>query len=142
MHKSVLAAAALATFALPAAARAQDEPSGSPMAEMAEKMADPARQAEMALLLQAMGEIMLDMPVGPMMEAAAEMAGDQARKVDPDTTLRQIAPEASRVPEEIAKATPQMMRAMGGMAKGMDKMMPALRDMAARMEEALPDTRD
>lgn len=138
-------AAALA-LTLPAAASAQEAADDTTMAEMADRMADPEFQAEMALMLQAMGEIMLDMPVGPMMEAAAEMgaemAGAQARKVDPDATLRQIAPEASRAPGEIAKATPRAMSAMSAMARGMDRMAPTLRDMAKRMEEALPEARD
>lgn len=129
-------------FALPAAASAQEAGDDSAMAAMAERMNDPEFQAEMALTMQAMGEILLDMPVGPLLEATAEAAGEEARKIDPDTTLRQMAPGAARVPEAIAEQTPRMMRAMSGMARGLERMRPALRAMARRMAEALPEPRD
>lgn len=128
-------------LALPAAASAQDAPEDGEMTAMAETMNDPATQAEMALTMQAMGEILLDMPVGPMMEAmaemGAEMAGAQARKIDRDATLRRMAPDAGQLPARIAEHTPRMMRAMGAMARGMAAMTPAMRNMARQMEETM-----
>ena len=131
--------AALAAFALPVPALAQDAaPATPPLAELADQMRDPASQREMALMLQAMTEVLLDMPIAPLAQAAAEMAGEKAEAIDPDTTLRSMAPDAGRVSEEVARSVPRAMQAAGAMAEGVAAMTPMLREMARRMREAMP----
>ena len=60
------------------------------MSDLGEQMRDPAYQRDMALMLQAMTEVLLDMPVAPLAQAAAEMVGEETRDIDPDLTLRRI----------------------------------------------------
>lgn len=141
MRRLLTSAAVVALAAVPVAASAEDmEDSG--LGHMAETMSDPANQQQMALMLQAMSEILLDMPLAPMMEAMAEATGEDPGKVDKDATLRSMAPGSSALPSQIAEQTPRMMRAMGGMAKGMEKMAPAMRAMAEKMKDAMPAMRE
>lgn len=136
--RQLLVPAALAAACLAVPANAQDAPAETGLADMAERMADPAMQQQTAMMLRAMTEILLDMPVAPMVEAMAEMAGKDPETVDPDMTLRKYAPQAERVPEAVERHAPQVMRGMGAMAGALDKMAPQMRDMARRMEQALP----
>lgn len=137
-------AAALAVTAAPAAAQDYDAPEAGaapealPLADMAEEMRDPERQRDMALMLQTMTEVLLDLPIAPLAKAAADMAGEKAEEIDPDLTLRKVAPDAGRLSEEVAVVVPRAMQAMGGLAEGLSEMTPALREMARRMREALP----
>lgn len=130
----------LGALVLPAPAIAQDyaPEASAPLADLGEQMRDPARQREMALMLQAMTEVLLDMPIAPLAQAAADMAGERAEDIDPDVTLRQMAPDADRVGEDIARAVPHAMQAAGSMAEGFAAMAPMLRDMADRMREVMP----
>lgn len=67
---------------LPLAAQSADEPvmeDEQPIAEMTDKLADPEHQQEMAMMMRAMGEVLLDMPVAPMMNAMRDIAGGYAR---------------------------------------------------------------
>ncbi len=141
----VAAAAALAAISVPAAAQEydavpRDEPAIDDRAldDMADEMRDPVRQREMALMLQTMTEVLLDLPIAPLAQAAADMAGERAEDIDPDLTLRKVAPDAGRVSEEVAVVVPRAMQAMGGLAEGLSDMAPALRDMADRLRDALP----
>ena len=142
-------AAALAVTAAPAAAQDSDAPiydelsvdaapETLPLADMADEMRDPERQRDMALMLQTMTEVLLDLPIAPLAKAAADMAGEKAEEIDPDLTLRKVAPDAGRLSEEVAVVVPRAMQAMGGLAEGLSEMTPALRDMARRLREALP----
>ena len=130
----------LGALALPASAIAHENAptAAAPLAELGEQMRDPARQREMALMLQAVTEVLLDMPIAPLAQAAADMAGEQADDIDPDLTLRQMAPDAGRVGEEVARTVPHAMQAAGAMAEGFAAMTPMLREMAERMREAIP----
>lgn len=140
MPKPFLPVAAFAAFALPVPAFAQDGggDESTALEGFGERMQDPAQQREMALMLQAMTEVLLDMPIGPLAEAAADMAGEEAAKIDPDMTLRQLAPDAGQVSEEVARNVPRAMRAAGAMAEGMAAMAPQLRALTERMRESLP----
>ena len=139
MRKFILPAAA-AALVLPVPALAQDAgATAAPLADLGERMKDPEAQREMALMLQAMTEVLLDMPIGPLAEAAADMAGEEAKKIDPDVTLRQMIPDADRVSDEIARNAPRAMQAAGSMAEGMATMAPMLRDMAARMRDIMAE---
>ena len=148
MRKFVLSALAASVVAAPPPLLAQDEGDadaplaleepGEDFSGMAERFKDPEQQRQMALMLRTMSEVLLDMPLAPLMEAMGEMAGEDAPQVDPGATLRSMAPQADRVPEEIEKNLPRALDAMGSMAEAMEKMMPALKDMAERMKDVAP----
>ena len=149
MRKLVLTALASALVAAPAPLLAQDatedeaplalEEPQADFTDMAERLKDPERQRQMALMLRTMSEVLLDLPLAPMMEAmgdvSKDMTGKEMPKVDPDATLRSVAPQADRVPEEIEKNLPRALNAMGSMAQAFEKMMPALQQMAERMKD-------
>ena len=134
------ATAAIAIAATPAAAQDADAPrlTELPLADMAGELRDPDRQRETAMLVQTMAEILLDLPIAPLAQAAAEMAGEKAEAIDPNLTLRKVAPDAGRVSEGLAVAVPRAMEAMGAMSEGAERMKPALRDMAERLRDLLP----
>lgn len=137
MRHLILPAAALAALATPVYAQdaSADE---AALADMAAQMRDPVRQQDIALMLQTMTEIMLDMPIAPLAQAAAEMVGEQAERIDPDTTLRKMVPQAGRVSAEIGRNAPRAMAAASTMVEAMAKMTPMMRAMAERMAQALP----
>ncbi len=127
-------AAAVAIAAMPMPVTAQE----AEAAELAERLSDPAFQHELSGTVAVMSEILLDLPIAPLAEAAAAMAGEDPGAVDPDMTLRQLAgPDAGRVSGEIAENLPRMMGAMAGMAEGFSAMMPTFREMARRMESEI-----
>lgn len=136
MLRSVLPAFFL-SLALPTAVSAQATDREG-LSDLGEQMRDPAYQRDMALMLQAMTEVLLDMPVAPLAQAAAEMAEKEARDIDPDLTLRRMVPQADRAGEEVARVVPRAMQAAGSMAEGLAAMTPLLRDMGARMRAIAP----
>ena len=136
MLRSVLPAFFL-SLALPTAVSAQATDREG-LSDLGEQMRDPAYQRDMALMLQAMTEVLLDMPVAPLAQAAAEIADKEARDIDPDLTLRRMVPQADRAGEEVARVVPRAMQAAGSMAEGLAAMTPLLRDMAARMRAIAP----
>ena len=142
MLKLLVPAIALTACAvpMPVLAQAEETAEPAPLADFSERMQDPEQQRETALMLQAMTEILLDLPIGPLAEAAAEMAGEEAAKIDPQMTLRQLAPEAGQVSDEVARTVPRAMRAVGAMADGVAVMAPHLQSLAQRLREALPAT--
>ena len=136
MLRSVLPAFFL-SLAFPTAASAQATDREG-LSDLGEQMRDPAYQRDMALMLQAMTEVLLDMPVAPLAQAAAEMADKETRDIDPDLTLRRMVPQADRAGEEVARVVPRAMQAAGSMAEGLAAMTPLLRDMATRMRAIAP----
>ena len=150
MRKLFLSALAASAVAAPGPLLAQEvaqdeaplalEEPGDDFSGMAERFKDPEQQRQMALMLRTMSEVLLDMPLAPLMEAMGSVAGEDAPDVEPDATLRSMAPQADRVPEEIEKNLPRALDAMGSMAEVMEKMMPALKDMAERMKDVAPAT--
>lgn len=136
MLRSVLLAFFL-SLAFPTAVSAQATDREG-LSDLGEQMRDPAYQRDMALMLQAMTEVLLDMPVAPLAQAATEMADKEVRDIDPDLTLRRMVPQADRAGEEVARVVPRAMQAAGSMAEGLAAMTPLLRDMAARMRAIAP----
>lgn len=135
MRPLILAAAALAA-ASPVPALAEHEPAE----RLSEKLSDPVLQDRLAASVAVMGEVLLDLPLAPILEAAAEVAGEDPRDVPPDTTLRHFAgPGAERLPEEVSRELPRMMGTMASMAGGMEAMVPALREIADRMRDAMAE---
>lgn len=133
MRRLILAAALLP---LAAPAMAQDvEPE---LDRMARTMGDPARQAAMARAIGTMTEVLLDIPLAPILGPLAEAAGEDPRSVDPDTTLRQVSPGAGDISRTIERELPRAMGAMAGMSGALAGTIPALREAAERLREALP----
>ena len=136
MLRSVLPAFFL-SLAFPTAVSAQATDREG-LSDLGEQMRDPAYQRDMALMLQAMTEVLLDMPVAPLAQAAAEMADKETRDIDPDLTLRRMVPQSDRAGEEVPRVVPRAMQAAGSMAEGLAAMTPLLRDMATRMRAIAP----
>lgn len=145
----ILALCAAAALAFPAAASASepaplpdfelyDAPLYAPEMEyeepLSQRLADPVVQNELASTVAVLGEILLDMPLAPIVEPMAEIAGRDPGSVDPDLTLRKMRPEASDVPARVARDLPRAMGAMASMADSLEAMRPALREMAERLE--------
>lgn len=138
--RSLILCAAVAAASMPVAAHAQmagDDAAATEISgKVAEKLSDPATQKALAQSVRVMGEILLDMPLAPLANAAAQMAGEEAADVDPDATLRKLGgPAASDVPAQIEENLPQMMGTAAVMAEGLGTMLPMLRQMAEQMQE-------
>jgi hypothetical protein len=127
---------ALPLLAIAAPAAAQDTEAN--LDRMARTMGDPVRQEAMARALGTMAEVLLDLPLAPILGPLAEAAGEDPRSVDPDATLRKVSPGASDVPRQIERQLPRAMGAMAGMSGAIASTLPALREAAERMREALP----
>ncbi|MBX7491999.1 hypothetical protein K3163_02110 [Qipengyuania sp. 1NDW9] len=147
MRKTLPLALSLAALAAPAPLLAQDADLPSPdlaeeeaKAELAEKFADPEYQRQTALMVRSLAEVLLDLPLSPLMDAMGQAAGEDAPEVAPGTTLRSMAPEAGRIPEEIERNLPRAMESMAALSEAFEAMKPALEDMAERMKEAAPET--
>lgn len=143
MRRIILAATALPLACLAAPAFAQDI-DDAPVAEtetldrMAQSLSDPVRQAQLAATLAALTEIVLDIPLAPIVEPLAEAAGEPAGRVDPDLTLRRMAPGSDDLSRTIQDNLPQAMDRMAAFSGSLAALVPALRDMAAQLDAALP----
>ena len=145
----LIISAAVAAIAIPASAQAQvhaaphnssEHDMAGVSSKLAEKLGDPATQKALAQSVRVMGEILLDMPLAPLADAAARMAGEDGADVDPDATLRNLAgPDAADMPQQIEEKLPQMMGAASAMAGSLETMLPVLRQMAAQMQNAMAD---
>ena len=152
----VLTALVSASLAVPATGHAQETAAQETEAletkaperdfsALAEELQDPDKQREMAMMLRTVSDVLLDLPLAPLMEAVndvAKEAGDTAvSKVDPDATLRQLAPQTNVITDQIEENLPRALDAMGSMVKAFDAMMPTLQHMAERMKDAVPPAR-
>ena len=132
--RRLILAAALLPLAAPAYA-AEPDPA---LDHMAKALGDPARQEALARALGAMAEVVLDLPLAPIVGPLAEAAGEDPRRIDPDATLRKMSPGAADVPRQIERQLPRAMGAVAGMSGAVAGLIPQLREMAERMREALP----
>lgn len=134
MRRIILATALAAGCAIsPVAALAQDRM--TPGAEMAEGLADPQTQETFGTLAAGMMEVLLEMPVGEFLRAAAEMNGENPADIDPDATVRDMAgPDANALPGRFAEEAPRMMDMMAQMAGMMGRMLPEFEQMAQDWE--------
>ena len=138
MRVTLFAAASALALATPAAVAAQEQPVETSASDLADRLSDPAEQERLAGMFAALGEIMLELPVGPMLEATTRAAGEDAPDIDRDARLRDLAgPEAERLPEEISEKVPQVMGMMAGMAEGIETMRPLLEAWAETMREQI-----
>ena len=133
-------AATLAVLAMPAAA--QDAEPDTDLAPVIAQMSDPAFQDTMAVMIGSLGEVLLDMTIGPLAEAV-ERAGGEPTGYGPDARVRDVAgPDAQDLPAELAARTPQMMDAASGMARSLEAMMPVLRAWSEEMAASVAHARD
>jgi len=133
MRRLILAAGLLACAAPAAAAEPDAE-----LDRMAQVLGDPARQEALAQALATMTEVILDLPLAPIIGPLAEAEGEDPRDIDPDATLRKVSPGASDVPRQIERQLPRAMGAMAGMSGAFAGLLPQLREAAERMRDALP----
>ena len=128
-------AAVLGLAATPALAAEGDA------ARLAEELADPAKQAEIAAMIETMTNAMLGMSVAPLARAKAEIEGGDPEAIDPDLTVRDLAgPDAEDMPREIAMRLPHMMGALAVLAVSFEQMLPQLRAMGDTLATpAAPD---
>jgi len=136
--KRLMLGAALMAAPLPVAAQDLPPAESEELTDLQATLSDPAKQQEIAATLRVLGEVLLDLPLAPLAEAARDITGEEMPEVSPDTTLRSMAPEASRLPEQLERNAPRAMAAMGEMSRAFETMLPALRDMAKRLEEHAP----
>ena len=137
MRALTLAAASALALSAPTALLAQDEavPDASATA-LADRLSDPAEQERMAGMLEAMGHILLNLPIGQLVGSVAEAAGEDSSSFDRDATLAEMAgPKAEEVPGEIAERVPQMMGMLAGLMHGLEELRPALEQMSDVMRE-------
>lgn len=143
MRRLILATTALPLACLAVPALAQDA-DFTPVAEtqaldrMAEGLSDPERQAQLAATLAALTEIVLDIPLAPLVAPLAEAVGEPAGRVDPDLTLRRMAPRSDSYARSIQDNLPQAMDRMARVSGGLAALVPALRSMADQIVSALP----
>lgn len=141
MRRIILATTALPLAMLAAPALAQDyAPPAEPEAldRMAESLSDPIRQAQFAATLAAVTEIVLDIPLAPLVAPLAEAVGEPTTRVDPDLTLRRMAPRSDTLSRDIQDNLPRAMDRMAGVSGSLSALVPALRNMAAQLESVLP----
>ncbi len=132
--------AALAALVLPAAAQAKEAPAVAPLADLAAGLRDSQSQRETALMLRAMTEVVLDLPIAPLAEIVAEAAGEPAPAIDPDLTLRKMAPGSSRIGEQIERHLPRAMATLGSLAEALAALAPSVAGMAGQMNESSPQS--
>lgn len=133
----VLHALAGACLLLPVPVLASDSEAG----RMAEELADPVRQAQIAGAASAVTETLLQMPAAPIARALAQIEGYDPDYIDPDLRLGDLVdPELADTPREFAYRLPQMMGAMAGLAAAIEGMAPYMRDLGERM--AYPEPAD
>ena len=68
------------TLPAPAVAQANVDDAVAALGDLSHQLRDPERQREMKLMMQAMTEVLLGMPIAPLAQAAADMALDYAHE--------------------------------------------------------------
>lgn len=155
----ILALPAALFVALPAAAQAQlppehpaERPPEHPVAPadgavhageppLSQQLRDPAMQESLAATVAVLGEVLLDLPLAPIVEPMAEAAGRDPASVDPDLTLRKMRPDAGEIPARAAQELPRALDRAAAMAGTVETVRPILADMAGRLMEALEEAR-
>jgi len=161
--RPVILALPLALFAAPVAAQADADmradtaivlpdfdaaapDSETPLESLSQRLSDPRTQSEMAATVAVLSEILLDMPLAPLIEPLAKATADAAdvprRPVDPDLTLRRMSPRAGDVTARVARELPRAMDRMADASDGIAALLPVLSDVVRtledRVESALP----
>ncbi|MGC1270763.1 MAG: hypothetical protein WA842_09230 [Croceibacterium sp.] len=127
-----LVASGLSLCLLPLPAAAQD----TSLDQAADLLADRRVQDGVANAAAAMADSMLDLKVGGLVRAmrALDPGGPDARQVDPDTTLGEVAgPDAHDTADKLADHVPETMDRLADVAGGLGAMVPQLREMIERL---------
>ena len=136
--RRLLLAAALLPIAAPAIAAPDYEGADPALDQVTAAMGDPVRQQAMARAIGTMAEVVLDLPLAPIIGPIAEAAGEDPRTIDPDATLRKMNPAAGNVSRDIERELPRAMGAMANMSGAFANLLPQLRDAVERMRDAIP----
>ena len=139
MRRNLVLGAASA-LALSTPAFAQDEPPEAEIGALTDTLRDPQVQAQAADTLGALSQVLLNLKVAPFFEAMEQATGEPLFDGDPEDRIRDIAPDAERLPEAIESELPRAMDRMAGMGDAMQTLLPALRDMARQFERAIEDS--
>lgn len=103
-----------------------------------DKLSDPVLQAKVSAMAALMSEMLLDLKVGPLARVMGEMGDEDARDIDPDARLRDLAGPGMRdMPRQIAREMPRAMGQMGRAAGAFEEMMPEFERMAEQMKHAV-----
>ncbi len=131
--RSLIALAAFALIASPAAAAPGDEDYKIPP-----QLTDPAMAETLGKMLASMTKVMMDMPVGGF-QAAVE--GREATEAEKRRTVRDMAGRDAnferKVEAQVAQAVPRMQAGMKAMASSLPGMMKALEKAAEDMEASI-----
>ena len=142
----LIAAATLSlAFASPHVALAQEadplEGDDAGIAQLADRLNDPDQQEHASAMVHTLGEVLLSLPVGPLLSAAQEATGDHSADVDESATVRDlVGEEAQDMPRELSERVPQMMGLLAGLVEGLDAMRPALTELSETMREKIAES--
>lgn len=149
MRAYLFAAAAAMAFAAPFSAHAQDDASDTgvsaseaALSDVSDKLADPEFQEQISAVAGVLVSSLLDLEVGPIVNAVNDAAGGEGPEAAPDAKLRDLAPDADELPQKVTESLPKAMIAMSAMSEGMADMLPALSAMADKMRDALDRARE
>ncbi|MGB3166697.1 MAG: hypothetical protein WBA68_07985 [Alteraurantiacibacter sp.] len=138
----LLIAALLIAAPLPAMAQDATPEIGA----LAERLTDPATQEQAAAVTGVLMRALMEMPVGPLIEAMdgvaeeMDMPASPPTIIAPDARLRDVVgPQGDAAAMQLARRMPEMMETMADMAGTLEGMMPHLREMAQRLPRRLPD---
>lgn len=133
-----LMAALMGAVLLPVSAFAQDA-SPEPAERAAQLLSDPDNQAQAAATVDALSEVLLQMPVGTMVEAMSRIRGADAPDIPRDAKLGELLGEDGDVMRaRLVERLPELMSAMAGMSEGFGEILPQLREAARRLPRNLP----
>lgn len=136
MQRLMPALIASGLFLSPLPAAAQD----TSLDQTADLLSDRRVQDGVADATSAMAASMLDLKVGGLVRAMRALDPDDpdARWVDPDTTLGEIAgPDAYDTAGELSYRVPETMDALADVAGGLGAMVPQLRELMDRLRYPL-----
>lgn len=136
--RHILLAAALLPLAAPAIAAPEYDTVDPALETVTATLGDPVRQQAMARAIGTIAEVVLDLPLAPIIGPIAEAAGEDPRLIDPDATLRKMNPAAGDVSREIERELPRAMGTMASVSGAVADLLPQLRDAVERMRDAIP----
>ena len=118
-------------------------PAETALGGLAERLSDPRTQGEIAATVSVLSEILLDLPLAPLIEPLAEATADAAdlprRPIDPDLTLRKLSPNAGDMAQRVARDLPRTMDRMAQASDGIAALIPTLRDAVRLIEGRLAE---
>lgn len=110
----------------------------TPLESLTQRLSDPRTQGEIAATVSVLSEIMLDLPLAPLIEPLANATADATdlprRRIDPGLTLRRMSPRAGEVTARVARELPGAMDRMADAGDGIAALIPVLRNAARRIE--------